>query len=390
MRIVVVGLLAVLLVACAESLEFPDWSSPPPEGVRVVEYRYTPDEERTESIGLAEDLVLGFDDQDPEQRFYGVRDVDVDDNGNLWVLDAGNHRVQMFDRDGGFVRSIGRQGQGPGEFESPAYLAVVGDRLVVRAARSRLSVFDLEGNHLADATLQDVGASVGMFSARPDGTFLASYTVSDRSRVTPGVSGPMPAMFTVSVFSLDGEEVRQQAQLEAESFIIFAASTTRPAGVARAFPSHAASSRGDVYASDCRQYQVLAFDPDGAPTWALRTTYVPAVLSDEIVERALESARTRRPETTRNDLIWPDRLPALSHVAVDGHGHLYVYPYYERGEELEERPVDVYSAEGELLFSGKILDRQWRHARGDFVYAAGSDRVTGELLVWRWKLEEPF
>ena len=392
MKRVGVALLAPMLAACApEPLEFADWTLPVAEDVRVIGYPATPPEERTARIELVEDLVLGLDESNPNQAFYSVRDVDVDAAGNLWVLDAGNHRVQVFDRGGSFVRSLGREGQGPGEFESPTRLAIVGDRLVVRAARSRLSLFDLDGEHVEDAIVEDVSSSLSNFFGRDDGSFIASYTKIDTSLLFgPGFVGTLPAVLTVSRFSLEAAELQRYAAIDSLALGGSSGATQRPAAVARPFSIFSASNIGDVYVTTEEQYQMLAFDPDAEPKWALRVAYVPAGLSEEIIERALEAARRRRPETTRADLIWPEKLPALDHLAVDGHGHVYVYPHFDRGEGIEDRPVDVYSPGGERLFTGMIQDRFWRRADGDFVYAAGTDRISGEPLVWRWRLNEPF
>ena len=383
-------LLVLTLGGCAESLEFADWVIPVPEGVPIVEYPFVPTEQRTERIELVEDLVLGMDGNDPNQAFYGARAVDLDADGNLWVLDAGNHRIQVFSAEGDFVRSLGREGQGPGELEQPSQLTIVADTVVVRAARRRLSLFDLDGEHLRDVQITDVTGSLLNFMPRENGTFIASRTEFDLSGETIGSGGSVPGTFMVSEFSLEAQELLTYIELPREDLMILSADAKRPAAVARPSPSFGASRAGDLYVTTAEEYQVLALDPDAEPKWALRVAYVPEGLSEAIIERAIESAQRRRPETTRSDLIWPDRLPALSHIAVDGHGHVYVYPYFARGEELEDRPVDVYSPAGELLFSGMIQDRRWQRGHGDFVYAAGSDRVSGETLVWRWLLDEPF
>lgn len=39
--------------------------------------------------------------------------------GKVFVVDGGNHRVQVFNENGKFAYSIGRRGTGPGEFDSP-------------------------------------------------------------------------------------------------------------------------------------------------------------------------------------------------------------------------------------------------------------------------------
>jgi hypothetical protein len=43
---------AVSLAACGEPLEFPDWTIPPPDGTRIVEYAGVPDSEREGAVEL--------------------------------------------------------------------------------------------------------------------------------------------------------------------------------------------------------------------------------------------------------------------------------------------------------------------------------------------------
>lgn len=45
-------------------------------------------------------------------------------SGRLYVLDSGNYRVAVFDSAGAHIRSMGRQGGGPGELERPWELSV--------------------------------------------------------------------------------------------------------------------------------------------------------------------------------------------------------------------------------------------------------------------------
>jgi tripartite motif-containing protein 71 len=43
----------------------------------------------------------------------------VDSEGNTYVTDQGNNRVQKFDSDGNFVTKWGSEGSGEGQFNSP-------------------------------------------------------------------------------------------------------------------------------------------------------------------------------------------------------------------------------------------------------------------------------
>ena len=53
----------------------------------------------------------------------GPRAITMGPEGNLWVADTGNHRIQVFDSGGAPVRTIGRRGIGPGELNGPEGLA---------------------------------------------------------------------------------------------------------------------------------------------------------------------------------------------------------------------------------------------------------------------------
>ncbi len=58
---------------------------------------------------------------DENYLFYRAMDVKVDSHDNIYVLDSGNFRIQVFNPDGKYLRTIGRRGQGPGEFSNFIY-----------------------------------------------------------------------------------------------------------------------------------------------------------------------------------------------------------------------------------------------------------------------------
>jgi hypothetical protein len=92
-------------------------------------------------LELAEDLTLG-NDSDKNLFFYKVRAVKTDRDGNILVLDSGNFRIQVFEKNGRFIRSMGRQGQGPAEFQLPV-------RMELNETTGRLFVHDVMTQSLA-------------------------------------------------------------------------------------------------------------------------------------------------------------------------------------------------------------------------------------------------
>jgi sugar lactone lactonase YvrE len=62
--------------------------------------------------------------EDETVAFHMPAGLAVDSRGSLYILDAGNHRVQKFSAEGRYLASFGRQGQGPGDFSYPDSIAI--------------------------------------------------------------------------------------------------------------------------------------------------------------------------------------------------------------------------------------------------------------------------
>jgi hypothetical protein len=95
-------------------------------------------------------MIGGLDEKDPNLAFSSPYDVVRDKAGNVFVLDSRECRVQMIDSEGRFLRSIGRRGQGPGEFQSPFSMDIdeAGLLFVFDAMGRKIEVLSAEGKPL--------------------------------------------------------------------------------------------------------------------------------------------------------------------------------------------------------------------------------------------------
>lgn len=130
-------------------------------------------------------LQLGGAEAPDEQQFYERYEqirVDADGAGNIYVLDGGNVRVQVFDSEGRWLRSIGGEGEGPGEFKMPARLSVNagGQCAVFDMATMRVSVFEASGELAQDVV---PGRPVVDLHLRDDGTLLCALMMPGGVRV---------------------------------------------------------------------------------------------------------------------------------------------------------------------------------------------------------------
>jgi len=76
--------------------------------------------------------------------------VAVDQQGNVYVTDTLNNRVESFDADGNFIGQFGKAGDGPGYFARPKGIAIDcdGHIWVADEVQNRVQVFDPSGRLL--------------------------------------------------------------------------------------------------------------------------------------------------------------------------------------------------------------------------------------------------
>jgi DNA-binding beta-propeller fold protein YncE len=141
-------------------------------------------------------------------NFSKPTNVAVDRDGNLYVSDTLNFRVQIFDPDGNFIRTFGKAGDGPGYFARPKGIAVDGDGhiWVADAVQDRVQVYDQEGRLLI--WMGGHGILPGQFRT------LAGLTIDNNNRVF--TSEQYPGRVQIFRYTTDAEAKTEQDRRDAE------------------------------------------------------------------------------------------------------------------------------------------------------------------------------
>ena len=81
-------------------------------------------------------------------EFNYAEGIAVKDNNLLYVADRYNHRVQVLDKNGSFIRIIGSYGSAPGSFNEPMDITVLENGNFIVSDADKLHLFDVNGSFI--------------------------------------------------------------------------------------------------------------------------------------------------------------------------------------------------------------------------------------------------
>jgi DNA-binding beta-propeller fold protein YncE len=165
-------------------------------------------------------------------------------DGEVFVADARNGRIQVFDLEGNFRRAFGAPGKNPGQLGRPMNLTIEGDELYVpEYFNDRIQVFGLDGT--ARRIVGKAGDGPGEFNA-PGGVAVA----------------PDGDLFVVDFYN------QRVQRLEADGTFVRQWGTTGEIGISAGafnYPTDVAlAADGTLYVADGYGDRVQAFASDGA------------------------------------------------------------------------------------------------------------------------------
>jgi hypothetical protein len=145
---------------------------------------------------------IGSQSADPNQEFSGFVNPILLSDGRIVIANGGTSELRFFRPDGKWVKSVGRRGGGPGEFQELGWLDVgAGDTLrTYDWSLRRLSVFSADGAFLRPVSLL-IGGEVS--SPRPLGMLRDGRLIAQSQNTVTLESKPGAGRDTVPLFALD-------------------------------------------------------------------------------------------------------------------------------------------------------------------------------------------
>jgi DNA-binding beta-propeller fold protein YncE len=101
----------------------------------------------------------------PDRIFFGPGGLSFSQNGNLYVTDFSNDFIQVYDQNDNLVKTIGSNGTGPGQFVGPAGISVSpvsGNLFVADQYNNRIQILSPDGEFIS--AFGGPGTGLGQFN----------------------------------------------------------------------------------------------------------------------------------------------------------------------------------------------------------------------------------
>lgn len=101
-------------------------------------------------VSLERNLTLGGIDAEDLDMFSSTTSIVPAEDGTMYVLDSGNFRVVVYNKDGEYVRHFGNKGPGPGEFSEPVAMSFddKGNLMIFDTGTHRMSRMKVTGEFI--------------------------------------------------------------------------------------------------------------------------------------------------------------------------------------------------------------------------------------------------
>jgi len=373
MKIKIYHLLIVILIfffIFAESKENqkPKWKGKIAEekGIKVVKNPKAPLYGEIK-FDLEEDLSIGKENDD-HYMFYRILDIKVDGDENIYVLEYGNKRVQKFDRLGRYLCTIGRQGQGPGEFQRPL-LMILDDKNGIVGVQdlTTLKLFNKDGNYLnkdisfaafnnqltvdANGNMWGVGSESEIFDTGKSNFFKVLIRYNPQGETEKKV-----ARFPYGIFSERTGSIAVSV-VSGEEYTLFIS----PIG-----------DRNLVYGYS-KEYEMNLIDSEGNPLLKIR--------KEEPYQNFTPEERRKGGKATL-----PQHKPFFYSIFTDSKGRIYAQRNSAGRDEKVERIFDIFSQDGYYLYKTSFSMIPFV-IRNGFFYTQVINDDTGEVFVKRLRIK---
>ncbi|MDR9417995.1 6-bladed beta-propeller [Gracilimonas sp.] len=281
-----------------------------------------------------------------------VSDIISDEENRVIIADGarGKCKIHVFNPDGSYLRTVGRNGRGPGEFIAIKNLFILNNKLFVLDHHlKRISVFSLSSFELLDTInthpnylkqMEDLGSASPLdFHLRDDGNFLVGF--ADQILIQENDIRKDTKYF---IFNNEWEIISEQIFSRPPHQYYYSNVGNRPSLRTYSFMNQSlmdVAADGTIFSAWSEDFLIKVHDTNGN---YLRSIYYPFNYSrlnkddiinkhDEYLENSPEGIK--RWKDVAQTVDYPDFWPAIQNLIVDDKDRIWVATKTDSKTEFE-------------------------------------------------------
>lgn len=326
-------------------------------GIPIVE-NTAPTWEQEEKWKVAEQptVDIGALDGDPNYQLYRASSVTRLSDGRIVVANSGTHELRIYSSEGRYLQTIGREGEGPGEFEGSLWVdRIPGDTLVVWDQGSeRISVFSPDGEFVRSSDVDVGNLFPSVHDAFSDGSLLVDEGFDPS--IAAGGDGPRQDTTTFFRIARDGAWLDTLGSFPSEKkYVLTGSRGFSSFSIPFSSTTFVAASGDRFYVGTSSRYEITVYDGKGNVGRLIRGPERMLELNSGDIERYKEERLGRienedfRADVERMlaEVSFPEALPAFMDLVVDKESNLWVERSRLPGDEQPR--WDVFDPGGQWL-----------------------------------------
>ena len=339
------------------------------------------------TVDFVEDLTISSENDKGEILLYFPNRCAVNEEGNIYIGDYQDSSIKVFDPQGKYLKTIGRKGNGPGEFQSILVLSFLPDGryLVLDSEQMRISCFSADDQFISSHNFQNSGNNLHMTTS--------TLYIRGESLTEPGAKKfEFTSRLFVHAYDLSGNKLFSYGEFTARQrgFIndpdgIF--SYRLPYSVYSIFAGDKKNER--LYHCLNDKYVIDVYDKNGKIIRKIDRSYEPVPTTAKDMERYIDGWGDQ-PEKTKSLVEKFTKMPGVKTVTermiVDDEGNLWIETN-ELSEEKEKllRAYDIFNKDGMYVY--KVwLEKAPGIFKGEHMYRLERDEETDYRSLKRYRV----
>ncbi len=294
--------------------------------------------------------------------------LDVDDQGNVYVMDYGDVNIKVYDGQGHFLRAFGRQGQGPGDFGGVVFFNLMtGGRIcVLDMMQHRIIIMTNDGRYVSGFTLDGFFRSLA--ADAQDRLFIGKWSTTKEMDKLSTDFQEIPYVTSIYRADASGKELVHLTDFLGESIIMKSSGAGAISGrTGRGYMIVWNISReGKLYGGCNGDYSLGVFGPDGKKEFAFGRRFTP-------VKNVQFKGMVGQKKT----------MPAYQSIVIDEAGNLWIE--ITQADDAKGVVYDVFSPDGIYLKQVAIEQKIDRFKNGKIYSIVQPEE--GYPSIKRYKLE---